>query len=303
MSKDTKIVEEYPPERRITMAIPFKEELYIPNIPRPVFTQFHNMCELTAKTGYEVFTNTDTTTSNTPVTRTLIVNKMKGDWILMMDSDAFPASPDAANRLLAAAKDNDLKIVAAPAVRANYPHMSAFGKFNEDGMAYPFRYGYEFDDEKVNATETSLMEVDWTGFHFVLIHRTVFEKIAFPWFQIGVLDEESGITYGHDVRFCRLAKRAGFTIHVDFATQVGHYNIRPATLADQRWAVNTNPQIKEYIAGLAVDAESLTNITDDEGAPINFIIPDPKDEEGGRPLIDVKVPAPDGIVIPKEALK
>jgi hypothetical protein len=51
---DTKIVEEYPPERRITMAIPFKEYLDIPQIPRAVWARFQETCEAVAKTGREV---------------------------------------------------------------------------------------------------------------------------------------------------------------------------------------------------------------------------------------------------------
>jgi hypothetical protein len=300
---ESKIVEEYPPERRITMAIPFKEYLDIPQIPRAVWTRFQETCEAVAKTGREVFTNTETTTANTPVTRTLLVNKMRGDWMFMMDADAFPASADGVNRLLAAATadpQNLKKIIAAPSTRANYPFMSAFGNFNPEGMAIPWRYGYEFNDEEIDTQEECVREVEWTGFHYVLIHRTVFEKVAFPWFSIGVRDEESGITYGHDIRFCRLAARAGFDIYIDFSVKVGHFQIKPSTLADQRLAVATNPEIKEHFAQLSVDVQSLE---DDEGTPLNFVIPDPSGKTEGRPLSEIKVPQPKGIILPKEALQ
>ena len=35
--ENVKHVVEYPPHLRITMAIPFKESLHIPDVPRPVF--------------------------------------------------------------------------------------------------------------------------------------------------------------------------------------------------------------------------------------------------------------------------
>jgi len=304
MSDNVKHVEEYPPHLRITMAMPFKESLYIPDIPRPVFIRFNEMCEATAKTGYEVYTNTETTTSNTPLTRTLIVNKMVGDWLLMMDADAFPQSADAANRLLAVAKEdpqNLKKIVAAPSVRVRFPFMSSFGNFNKEGMAIPWRYGHEYTDEDVEAMEMRAREVEWTGFHFVLIHRTVFEAVAFPWFQLGVPDEETGITYGHDIRFCRLAKRAGFKTYIDYSCRVGHYTIRPVTLADQRMAILTNANAKYQMDGLDVDVE---NLRDDDDSPLNYTIPVPGEKVEGRPLIPVKVPEPDdGIIMPKEALQ
>lgn len=299
---EPKHVLEYPPDRRITMAIPFKEVLDIPQIPRMAWARFQEMCEATAKIGYEVFTNTETTTSNTPVTRTLIVNKMRGDWLFMMDSDAFPVSADGVNRLLAAAKEdpkNLRKIVAAPATRANYPHMSSFGRFNEEGMAIPWRYGYEFGDAEVDAQESCVHEVEWTGFHYVLIHRSVFDAVPFPWFSLGVRDEETGITYGHDIRFCRLARRAGFKVYVDFSVRVGHMQMKPSTIADQRLAIKTNPAIRSHFASLSVDLQSLK---DDDNIPLNFVIPDLTGKTEGRPLSEIKVPQPQGIIMPKEAL-
>ena len=301
--KEPKHVEVYPPDRRITMAMPFKEMLDIPQIPRMVWARFQDTCEAVAKTGYEVFTNTETTTSNTPVTRTLLVNKMRGDWLFMMDSDAFPISADGVNRLLAAAKadpQNLKKIIAAPATRANYPHMSAFGDFNKEGLAVPWRYGHEFGDAEVDMQESCPREVEWTGFHYVLIHRSVFEAVAFPWFSLGVRDEETGITYGHDIRFCRLARRAGFKVYVDFSVRVGHMVTKPSTIADQRVAVLTNPAIKNHFDSLSVDLESLT---DDDNVPLNFVIPDPTGKTEGRPLSEIKIPQPDGILMPKEALQ
>jgi hypothetical protein len=235
------------------------------------------------------------------VTRTLLVNKMRGDWMFMMDADAFPASADGVNRLLAAATANpDIKIIAAPSTRANYPFMSAFGKFNSEGMAIPFRYGYEFGDDEIDTEESCVMEVEWTGFHYVLIHRTVFEAVPFPWFQLGVNDEESGITYGHDIRFCRLAKRAGFGTYVDFSVKVGHYQIKPSTIADQRLAAKTNPAIRDHFASLAIDPQTLK---DDDDIPLNFTIPDPSGKTEGRKLSEINIPQPKGIVIPREALK
>ena len=298
---EQKHVKEYPPERRITMSIPFKEMLDIPQIPRSVWSRFQDICEATAKIGYEVFTNTETTTSNTPVTRTLLVNKMRGDWLFMMDSDAFPVSADGVNRLLAAANaDPEVKIIAAPATRANYPHMSSFGNFNKEGMAIPWRYGYEFNDAEIDAEESCVREVEWTGFHYILIHRSVFDKVAFPWFQLGVRDEETGITYGHDIRFCRLARRAGFKVHVDFSVRVGHMQMKPSTIADQRIAVKTNPTIANHFSMLSVDPQSLK---DDDDIPLNFVIPDPTGKTEGRKLSEVKIPQPEGLLMPKEALK
>lgn len=236
----------YPPDMTITMAIPCKDLIPgIPGISRETMVQFEKMAETTAKAGYSVHIIPPelTKSSNTPVTRWRIVERMKGDWLLMMDADAFPM-PDTLNKLLLAAKEDpdDLKkIIGVPSVRPQYPHWPHFANLL-DGIMIPLRYGVDYGDDEVDATESCVHEVDGNGFHCVLIHRSVFEVIPHPWFELNVPDEETGVIYGHDYRFCRRAKMlGGIKTYVDFSCRVGHYGLKAFTLADTRAILQSSP--------------------------------------------------------------
>lgn len=297
----SKIVKEYPPDRRITIAMPFKEQLGIPQINRNCHQMFMDMCEATARIGYEVFTNTETTTSNTPITRTILVNKMKGDWILMMDADAFPGNADVGVRLLAAARHdpkNIKKVVATAGVRQSYPFMATFGYFNPEGLSIPWRYGIDYGDKEVDATEMCVREVEHTGFNCILFHRSVFDIVPYPWFPLNIPDLDSGIIYGHDITFCREARRRGVKVYIDFSAKVGHMAMKPMTIADNRALVQTNPVIKEKMRQLEVDVEAMCDA--DETQRLQYLIPRKK---GDQDLKSGIIIPPEELVLPKEALK
>ena len=264
---DTK---KFTPDMTLTMAIPCRDLIPgVPGISRETMIQFERMAEATAKAGYNVYILPPelTKTSNTPVTRWKIVQRMKGDWLLMMDADAFPES-DTLNKLLMAAKEdpsNLRKIVAAPAVRPSFPHWACFHTLSEEGLLIPWRYGIEYGDDEVDATETCVREVDGTGFHCVLMHRSVFQIPNFepPWFELNVPDEETGVVYGHDYRFCRRVKLlGGIKTYIDFSCRVGHLGLKPFTIADNRVIMKTNPTLAEQQKELSVDVES--NIDDED---------------------------------------
>lgn len=66
-----------------------------------------------------------------------------------------------------------------------------------------------------------LQEVDAIGFGCMLIHRSVFEKIAKHekrWFST----DEGGT---EDMYFCRLAQKYGFAINVDWKVHAGHVGV------------------------------------------------------------------------------
>lgn len=278
-------------DMRITMAIPHKRILgHIPDISIHTLTNFQQMAETTAKAGYEVFVNTGAFSSNTPVTREQIASSFIGDWLLMIDPDALPM-PDTGNRLLMAAKadpDNLKKIVCAPAVRTSYPHLAAFGEVNETGFVIPWIYGNQITDEDIDTEEIRTREVGASGFHAVLIHRSVFEEVPWPWFPLNVLDPETGERYGHDYNFCRAAARCGIKVYLEFSCRVGHLGLQAFTLADNRAIIKANP------IEAAKQAELVIN-------------PDGEPEDGIHDRVNYFLPRPESavsadIVFPKGAL-
>lgn len=66
----------------------------------------------------------------------------------------------------------------------------------------------------------ALVEVDFTGAHCLLVHRTVLEAIAAPWFERLLSPSELGT--GADRDFCQKARAKGFSVCVDRSVVAGH---------------------------------------------------------------------------------
>jgi len=59
---------------------------------------------------------------------------------------------------------------------------------------------------------------------FMLVKMEVFEKVKKPWFHVGIdeTDTTGKTLEGHDYRFCRLAREAGYTVWYDGTIGIGH---------------------------------------------------------------------------------
>lgn len=82
---------------------------------------------------------------------------------------------------------------------------------------------FQFLTEKDVANHEGLMEVDYTGFGFILIKKHVMESLKYPWFrplwhQIGSCRDFSS----EDASICKLFKEVGHKIHIDPKIRVGH---------------------------------------------------------------------------------
>lgn len=62
------------------------------------------------------------------------------------------------------------------------------------------------------------MEVEHTGSSGMLIRRRVLDALEPPWFELG-----NGIS--EDVAFCRKARAAGFSVHVDLGGWLTHLTV------------------------------------------------------------------------------
>lgn len=161
--------------------------------------------------------------------RNRAVEGMDGDWIWFIDDDhSFP--PSILLRLLA----RDVDIVAPICLRRVQPFLPV--ACVDDLCLDVTRYGKD-----------ELVEVQHTGSSGMLIRRAVLEEIEAPWFELG-----NGVS--EDVDFCRKARAAGFSIHVDMAVRLGHITtaiVLPAWSPDEeRWL--TGFEVADG-AALAVD--------------------------------------------------
>ena len=81
----------------------------------------------------------------------------------------------------------------------------------------------DFGFQKKNPNK--LMQVEYTGFGWMLVKKGVFESLKYPWFTPiferkiakGVVDFCS-----EDVSFCKKVLKQGYKIYVDTTIVVGH---------------------------------------------------------------------------------
>jgi GT2 family glycosyltransferase len=76
-----------------------------------------------------------------------------------------------------------------------------------------------------------LMEVDYVGCGCLLVHRRVFEKVLYPWFEykIGRRDLPEREQISEDFDFCRKARAAGFKVFVDADIHCHHLGMGKAS--------------------------------------------------------------------------
>lgn len=138
------------------------------------------------------------------------------DWLLMIDAD-MSFHPDTIIRLLELADP-----VERPIVGGLTWGVGAEGLFptiyHWADVGYRRAEGWD---------QNTGVEVDGTGAACLMVHRSVFEKMAgaypepYPWFQNGFV-ENSLRPMGEDLTFCYRARELGFPIWVHTGVQFGH---------------------------------------------------------------------------------
>jgi GT2 family glycosyltransferase len=153
------------------------------------------------------------------IARNEVVKKFlptSSEWLLTLDTDMAFLVEDFDN-LLAQADAKEVPIVSGiyfvderppRAVAANTEpngHIKSISEWPEDG----------------------LMEVEWCGAGFMLVHRSVYEALGDEPYRQDVV-APSGALVGDDYSFCWRARQAGFRVMLDPRVFVGH--IKPRVL-------------------------------------------------------------------------
>lgn len=173
-------------------------------------------------------------TGRCKIVRGFLAIQGRPEWLWMVDTDATFA-PEILDQLLAAAHPVERPIVGGLAFGVK-PETDERGDtvLNAVGASrievYPTLYVL---DEASGRTaqmrdypRDSVVEVDGTGCHCLLIHRSVFEHEIWdtshplPWFRSSTV--LNGGEVSEDLFFCLNARAAGFTIVVNTAAKTGH---------------------------------------------------------------------------------
>lgn len=150
-----------------------------------------------------------------PITsnRNIIVKKfMETDceYLLMIDSDVVPPLN------ILDMRNNKKEICGAYVCTNKGQNIIPLLMQLEDNKEYSIK----------NIKKNSLNEVDATGTGCLMIHRSVFEKMQKPYFEV-FFDEEGIQKEGSDFYFCRKAKEKEIKIYVDTRFAAVHYQTFP----------------------------------------------------------------------------
>lgn len=126
--------------------------------------------------------------------------------ILFLDDDmAF--KNDMLNRLLV----HDVDIVSALYLKRAYPHQPLiFDYLNDDGSVRSIF---------LNGHENGLIEVAAAGMGACLIKTEVFKNLEKPWIRLGEIEKDQ---WCDDIGFFTRVRKAGYKVHCDMETCVGH---------------------------------------------------------------------------------
>lgn len=137
-------------------------------------------------------------------------------WLWMLDAD-MTFEPDTLDRLMATAHHVNRPIVGGLCYGVRH-----------DGRPFPTLYRITGQGQVLRIEEpptSGLFDVDATGAACLLVHRSVFERIAaeYPppltWFAETVA---FGQVWSEDITFCVRARAAGFQTVVDCDVRLGH---------------------------------------------------------------------------------
>lgn len=166
--------------------------------------------------------------------------KLDADWAWLVDDD-MTFAPDIVDRLVEAAHPTERPIVGGlcfaymrEASRRFWPTLYAWIP-GTDGM----RRLMQYPDDR-------LVQVAGTGAACLLVHRTVFEKMAErfpgprPWFA--ETETSDGDLLSEDLTFCIRAQACGFPIYVHTGIKLGHLK---SFVADEEAFIAESGMIRE----------------------------------------------------------
>lgn len=172
------------------------------------------------------------------------------DYLLWIDSD-MGFEPDSLSRLVAVADPVDRPVVGALCFSSKQVAHDGMNGFRSKPVPTVYRWlGPEDDpDGRLFTVDdvypvNSIVQVAGTGSAFILIHRSVFEKIGRDWYTR--VPDSGGQLLGEDISFCVRAGAAGLPIVVHTGVRTTHVKAQWLAEADY-WRLLTVPPATEPV--------------------------------------------------------
>lgn len=164
------------------------------------------------------------------------------EWLMWIDTDMGFAA-DAVEQLVAAAHPVERPIMGGLCFTQQETGVDGFGGFRTSPSPTLFRWADAGDGREgfvpwYDYPADTVVQVAATGSAFILIHRSVLEKLGEPgpfWYN-RLTNPTTGQLLSEDLSFCGRAVQAGFPIHVDTRVKTTHMKTQWVSEADYRWA-------------------------------------------------------------------
>ena len=130
------------------------------------------------------------------------------EWMGWLDIDmTFPR--EMFDKLITACEETGAKVMTGVYFKRN---------FNNEIVAWRTMGAQQIEP----ILDGSIQEVEIMGMGCVVIHRSVLEKVGYPWFKYGALHENLEILSTEDVQFCTRCKEIGEKIMIHTGVICGH---------------------------------------------------------------------------------
>lgn len=193
----------------------------VPSLPEPFVWSWSQMMEYNAENLGPIFYYRPEVSFHSTA-RNDIVDKMKGDWVLMLDTDnAF--APDIVHRMVKRMEMHDLEVLTGLYQFKKPPHSPVMFKWNGNVTARLLEYqAHKYD-------QFYYFPVDCAGAGCLLIKNAVFERILQ---ELKENPFDILPPLGEDFSFFKRLERLGIKAWCDPAIQVGHLTYKAISAKD-----------------------------------------------------------------------
>lgn len=168
------------------------------------------------------------------------------DFLMFVDADMVFTPEDMGKMIEAALENPDAGVIAGFYCVRDETLRPLVGWTDEDGILFD----HDVQMEKLKESRGKLVEANMLPTGFMLIRRSVFEKLKAPWFIVHtVQDEETDEIrhYSSDNYFVQKCNRAGIKTYAHFGVELGHvgnFVYHPAQMWPQLEAFSSMTQLR-----------------------------------------------------------
>lgn len=165
---------------------------------------------------------TRATVSYHSMARNSLADSMRGDWLLMLDTDiAF--DPDLLARMLFLFESEKLDVLSGLYLHKGHPHPPVLYTWSKDGEQLEHLGDWDKPEGRY------LIPIASAGAGCLLVRRSVFERIRE---ELKESPFDIIHPYGEDHSFFRRLKKLGIQAYCDPSVEVNHLAMRPLGLKD-----------------------------------------------------------------------